>query len=188
MPSFRSINLELRSQFDIDTFPEYYPPTPKSEEGGNNCSKGIAALKAVDDDASTCNVYIPAFPGSHFWINYSISPPIPDVTAYFLFKMYIDGTHVVSWSCGKEDNWSGKTVFVLHEKADSSSDKKRIEKRFFCFSTLDKMGGKRKKNAVNGYDSSNFVEITVHRARGRKRIPRQLEQADKPPKQTPGIR
>jgi hypothetical protein len=152
MPTYRSINIALHSQFDIETIPEYLPPAPSPE------SPTIAL--SINDATSTCSVYVPTLPGSQFWIAYSVSPPVPE-GHYFLFKLYIDGENVVSWSTGKEDAWMGKTMFGLFDVGNG----KTVEKRALCFSAPDKEGRVREGS----------VEIRVHRASGRKRVERETK-------------
>ncbi|KAF3040718.1 hypothetical protein E8E12_007015 [Didymella heteroderae] len=153
MPTYRSINIALHSQFGIEPIPEYNPPpSPFAPFPDHH-----AITSHVNDATSTCSVYIPALAGSQFWIAYSVSPPVPE-GHYFLFKLYIEGENVVNWSSGKEDAWMGKTMFGLFDAGNG----KTIEKRVLCFSAPDKEGRVR--------DGS--VEIRVHRANGRKRIER----------------
>jgi hypothetical protein len=171
MPTYRSINIALHSQFGIETLPEYYPLSQ-----AHYTSLGIACTvpKLVDDDASTCSVYIPVLPGSTFWIGYSVSPPVPD-GHYFLFKLYINGTHIVSWSTGKKDGWKGKTMFGLYERAEDADGKKRFEKRMLCFTPPDPRD-KMWKDVTDAFDEKMCMEIKVHRAHGRKRVEREMEE------------
>jgi hypothetical protein len=164
MPTYRSINIALHSQFGIETLPEYYPPAQ-----AHYASLGInrTAPKLVDDDTATCSVYIPVLPGSIFWIGYSVSPPVPD-GHYFLFKLYVNGAHIVSWSTGKEDKWKGKTMFGLYERAEDEDGKKRVEKRMLCFGPT--------KDVTDAFDDKSCMVIKVHRAHGRKRMGRDLEE------------
>jgi hypothetical protein len=164
MPTYRSINIALHSQFGIETLPEYYPPAQ-----AHYASLGInrTAPKLVDDDTATCSVYIPVLPGSIFWIGYSVSPPVPD-GHYFLFKLYVNGAHIVSWSTGKEDKWKGKTMFGLYERAEDEDGKKRMEKRMLCFGPT--------KDVTDAFDDKSCMVIKVHRAHGRKRMGRDLEE------------
>ncbi|RMZ66462.1 glutaminase a [Pyrenophora seminiperda CCB06] len=164
---YRSITIGLRSQFDIETLPEYYPG-PR-----NDCiARGITGFtpEFVDNETSTCSVYVPVYPGSTFWIGYSVSPPVPE-GHYFLFKLYIDSIYVTSWSTGKAENWQGKTMFGLFETAEDENGKKRFEKRVLCFTPP--VNG---TDAVDAFDETACVEIRVHRADGRKRVERQAEE------------
>lgn len=156
MPTYRSINIALHSQFDIETIPEYHTPASPLAPSPDHLT--IAPL--INDATSTCSVYIPAFPGSQFWISYSVSPPVPE-GHYFLFKLYIDGENIVSWSTGKQDAWRGKTMFGLFDAGNG----KTVEKRVLCFSALGR----------EGVVKDGSVEIRVHRASGRKRVEREMK-------------
>lgn len=168
MPTYRGVSVELHSQFDIETFPEIHP-----REQSYYDRRGIAydAPLFTDERSSTCNVYVPVFAGSQFWICYQVDPPIPD-SQYFVFKLFIDGSQIVNWSCGKQQRWRGKTMFGLFELPEGEGDdgKKRIEKRVFRFSAADQGGP-----VVGAFDQNAYMEIRVHRARGRKRIAREVE-------------
>ncbi|EDU39565.1 hypothetical protein PtrSN002B_005249 [Pyrenophora tritici-repentis] len=164
---YRSIDIGLHSQFDIETLPEYLP-----DPRDHYVARGITGFTPdlVDNKTSTCSVYVPAYPGSTFWIGYSVSPPVPE-GHYFLFKLYVDGAYVTSWSTGKAEKWQGKTMFGLFETPEDEQGKKRIEKRVLCF-TPPAYG----RDLVDMFDKTARVEIRVHRADGRKRIERQAEQ------------
>lgn len=158
MPTYRSINIALHSQFDLETIPEYYPPS-SSPITHSYPAIATSIPPHMDDATSTCSVHIPVLPGSQFWLAYSVSPPVPE-GHYFLFKLYIDCERVMSWSTGKEEGWRGKTMFGLFGVGE-----RRIEKRVLCFSPREK----------DGRVSDGVVEIRIHRASGRKRIEREVE-------------
>ncbi|KAF1843124.1 uncharacterized protein K460DRAFT_418247 [Cucurbitaria berberidis CBS 394.84] len=174
MPNYRSINIALHSQFDVETLPEYYP-APKD----SYIARGITGFvpELINNDTSTCSVYMPALPGSTFWIGYSVSPPVP-AGHYFLFKLYINGKHIVSWSTGKENNWRGKTMFGLYERPEDEEGKRRVEKRVLRFTPPDRKD-KKWKDVTDVFDENACIEIKVHRAHGRKRIERELEEYKK---------
>jgi hypothetical protein len=168
---YRSIDIGLHSQFDIETLPEYQPG-PKD----HYVARGIAGFipELVDDKTSTCSVYVPILPGSTFWIGYSVSPPVPD-GYFFLFKLYINGAHIVSWSTDKEEGWQGKTMFGLFESPEDENDKKRIEKRMLCF-TPPNRNNQAWRDVADVFDETACVEIRVHRANGRRRVERQAKE------------
>ncbi|KAG9190807.1 hypothetical protein G6011_08895 [Alternaria panax] len=154
---YRSIAVGLHSQFDIETLPEYRP---------DRHSISGSTPQYIEDKTSACSVYVPALPGSTFWIGYSVSPPVPE-GYYFLFKLYINGARIMSWSTGKEEEWQGKTMFGLFESSEDENGKKRVEKRVLCFTA---------KGTKDVFDDTARVEIRVHRADGRKRVERQAEE------------
>ncbi|OCL04130.1 hypothetical protein AOQ84DRAFT_367785 [Glonium stellatum] len=171
MPNYRNITIALRSQYDISAIPEFHPPESELSDTpfSSNTSHASSALKAVDNMASTVSTYIPIYPSSQFWICYEISPPVP-LAAYFFFKLLINGAHVVSWSCGREDGWRGKTMFGLFETPENEEGKKFVERRSLFFGDV-------RESVGNG--PTGFMEIRVHRSNGRKRIARQLEEFEK---------
>jgi hypothetical protein len=173
MPTYRSINLVLHSQFDIQTLPEYYP-LPHEHYTFHGIARTVP--KYVDDVSWTCSVYIPVLPGSTFWIVYSVSAPVPK-GYYFLLKLYINGAHVLSWSAGKEQGWKGKTMFGLYDRPGDQADKAGVEKRVLCF-TSPNDEGKDLNNAKDQFDEKMCMEIKVHRAHGRKRVEREIELYD----------
>lgn len=173
MPVYRSINIALHSQFDVETLPEYYP-LPQE----HYTLRGVVQTvpKLIDYASSTCNVYVPVFPGSTFWIGYSISPPVPD-SHYFLFKLYINGAHIVSWSCGGEEGWKGKTMFGLYERAEDEDGKRKVEKRVLSFTSPN--NSETWDDVRDPFDEKMCIEIKVHRSHGRKRVEREMEEYDK---------
>jgi hypothetical protein len=171
MPIYRSINIALHSQFDVETLPEYYP-LPQEHYTLRGITQTVPKL--IDNASSTCSVYVPVLPGSTFWIGYSISPPVPD-GHYFLLKLYINGAHIVSWSCGKEEGWKGKTMFALYERAEDEDGKKKVEKRVLVF-TAPNNEDKTWNDVQDTFDENMRMEIKVHRAHGRKRVERDMEE------------
>jgi hypothetical protein len=173
MPIYRSINVALHSQFDLEALPEYYPLLQE-----HYTSRGVTQTvpKLIEYASSTCSVYVPVLPGSTFWIGYSISPPVPQ-GHYFLFKLHINGAHIVSWSCGGEEGWRGKTMFGLYERAEDEDGKRKVEKRVLRFTSPNE-----KDNTWDDvrdlFDEKMCLEIKVHRAHGRKRVEREMEVYD----------
>ena len=171
MPTYRGISVELRSQFDVEALPEYFP-RPQAYYTARGVSAPVPDV--FDETGSTCSVYVPVLPASQFWINYYVSPPVPQ-HQFFLFKLFINGAHIVSWSCGKDNAWKGKTMFGLYEREQGEDGKKRIEKRALCFTTPDKVDGEW-KDVNDAFDAHAYLEIRLHRASGRKRVARELEE------------
>jgi hypothetical protein len=166
----RSIDTTLHSQLDIDKLPEYYP-NPKDHY--NDYGITSFAPDPSDSKKPACSVFVPALPGSAFWISYLVSPPVPD-EQYFLFKLYIDGAHITNWSTGKTEGWRGKTMFALFESPEDADGRQRIEKRMLCFAPPEEKG-KDWGEVVDMFDETACVEIRVHRADARKRIQRHVE-------------
>lgn len=169
MPTYRSINLVLHSQFDVESFPEF---SPRPQEHYNDRMITGTIPPFVNEKTATCSVYIPVLPGSQFWLSYAVLPPVPD-DQHFLFKLFINGAHIVSWSTGKEQKWKGKTMFGLYEREEEDG-RKKLEKRVLCFTPPDKKEDQW-ADVSDIFDEKAYMEIRVHRAHGRKRIPREAE-------------
>ncbi|KAG8534051.1 uncharacterized protein KY384_000894 [Bacidia gigantensis] len=140
MPSYRSINITLISQLGIKEVPEFNPP-PVSNDPFSDYPI------AIDEPRATTSVYVPTYPESQFWIQYSISPPHPPQALYY-FKVVINDKSVVSWGCGVEDGYEGG-----------------LEKRAFAFAA--EKGG---RGGVGGRDTDDMIEIRVYRAKGRRGV------------------
>jgi hypothetical protein len=170
MPKYRGVNIELHSQFDIETFPEYRPRLQD-----HYTEQGISGKvpSFTDEKTATCSVYIPVLPGSQFWIGYSVSPPVPE-DQQFLFKLFINSAHIVSWSTDKEQNWKGKTMFGLYER-ECGDGRKRVEKRVLCFTPPDPKT-KQWNDVSDAFDEESYMEIRVYRAHASKRTERQVEE------------
>lgn len=168
MPTYKGISLAFHSQFDIETLPEYLP-RPHGCNGESETTKHVPTH--IDDRTATCSVYVRALPGSQFWISYAVSPPVP-ANQQFLFKLFINNAHIVSWSTSKDEKWKGKVVFALYERQEEDGNK-RGEKRVLCFTPPDRKTGKW-NDVASAFDEGAVVEIRVHRANGRERVERQL--------------
>lgn len=159
MPTYRSITISLISQFDILTIPEYAPPTTSTDPFSS-------APTLVNPDHSLVSVYIPTYPSSQFWLSYSISPPHPPKSLYY-FKLYLNGNLVVSWGCGEDDAYRGKTMFGLFRPGRTSGLAKgaTLERRFLCFCPDNTSLGHLPLDNLN-----DVMEIRVFRSKARKRI------------------
>jgi len=78
MVQFRGINVSAVSQIDARPLPEYSTASDFPDSGG------VAAC------------YLPIYPGSQIWFEYSIDGPHPK-NAMYLFKLFMDGHLVTSW-------------------------------------------------------------------------------------------
>ena len=166
MPTYRSITLSLISQFDILTIPEYAPPESTSTE--------LPTL--VDPHQSLVSVYVPTYPSSQFWLAYSIAPPHPPNALYY-FKLFLDGSHVVSWGCGEEDRYKGKTMFGLYKSGKVFDGRRYLEQRVLCFAS----DGAPESPAEGSASLGPLMEVRVYRSKGRKRIMPEAEQYEGSP-------
>ena len=156
MPTYRSITVTLISQFDVLTLPEFAPPTHSTDPFSPTPT-------LIDTRQSLVSVYVPTYPNSQFWIAYSVAAPHPP-NATFYFKLFVNGTAVLSWGCAKDDGFKGKTMFGIFEtKLPDGS--KALERRLLGFRPDDPKATKMHKGSL-----SDVMEIRVFRARGRTRI------------------
>lgn len=145
MPTCRSITTSLVSQFDLKVVPEHPPPQSHHDPS-------VVFPPHVNEELSVISVFIPIYPCSQFWVSYSIAPPHPPQALYY-FKLFLNGACVVSWGCGRKDQYRGKTMFGLYE----SEAYGHIQKRILCFG-----------EGCEGSDD-DVLEMKVYRCKGRKR-------------------
>ncbi|KAL9117197.1 MAG: hypothetical protein Q9187_006267, partial [Circinaria calcarea] len=156
MPTYRSITLSLVSQFDVLTLPEFAPPTHSNDPFSPTPT-------LVNTDQSLVSVYIPTYPNSQFWIAYSVTAPYPP-NAIFYFKLFVNGTPILSWGCSEDDGFKGKTMFGIFE-TELQDGAKALEKRLLGFGPDEPKAAKMHKGSL-----SDVMEVRVFRSRGRTRI------------------
>ncbi|MCJ1398195.1 hypothetical protein MMC11_001392 [Xylographa trunciseda] len=147
MPEYRSITLRVISQYDCLQLPEYPPRSPPEDPFTSRPT-------LISSNEALVSVYIPSYPGSTFWLSYSISAPHPPKALYY-FKLFLNGNHVASWGCGENEEFAGKTMFGLYRGAEGG-----IERRAFNFAEQDGPG-----NGPHG----EMMEVKVYRAKGRRK-------------------
>lgn len=156
MPTYRSITIAVVSQLDIYNLPEYPPPSAPTDPFSSPPT-------LINEERALVSVYIPTFPGSQFWISYSIAPPYPPKALYY-FKLYLKGKCVVSWGCDEGHGYRGRTMFALYESGENCMGESSLERRIFCFNTPEK------KESLVPDDRSSLMEIKIYRAKARQRI------------------
>lgn len=154
MPLFRGITVSIHTPFAIDGLPE--TPLPALS----------TSTPIVEEDNKFASVFVPAHPQSLFWLSYSAESPIYE--SFFVFKLFINRQHVVTWSCDEDQEWRGKVQFALFRKSedDDIHGGAGMEKRALKFGDIQP-----------GHDEDRCVEVRVLRARAKSRVPRQLEVA-----------
>lgn len=162
MPTYEGATVYLISQYDARVCPEYAPGKP--------ADPFIEDVKLYEEDKRAVNVYTPVYPCSQLWIAYDIKPSesTPEIK-YYYFKLLINGRQVVSWGCGEEDKWQGKTMFSMFASQIKVDDTwiPCIETRSFSF-------GRGEDNDPTE-PKQDCIEIRMFRARARKRIEPQLQ-------------
>ena len=163
MVKFRGIEISIISQFDICKLPEFQYPRPavpysdpfQVDAGSNNPTI-----------YPTASCYVPIYPGSQIWFEYTIDGPHPPGAAYF-FKLFVNGKVTTSWDCTAKHGFHGKMMYnLVCEGVDSVFDGtvKRQALRF---------GDGLERNARGGPDE-DLIQINVHRIEHKKHI-RELE-------------
>lgn len=148
--------MSMISQHDIRKLPEYEPPA----SAGAFHTDG-PPLRSEDKASITC-CFVPSYPGSQIWFDYSIENPHPPNAQYF-FKLLRNGEVFASWDCTAEHNYKGRTTYALkYLGTHPQTGQPVIERRAFRFST--------EPLSHNG-PSDNVVEVRVHRVEHRRRLP-----------------
>ncbi|KAI7264237.1 hypothetical protein KC345_g8890 [Hortaea werneckii] len=160
MPTYRGITLALQSQYDALTIPEAALPSampvPQDDlfdlaNGGGSedrflveefCtdSQVIGTTYYLDPTSRTAVVSIPIYASSQFWIVYACPRPLPEVSQeddvqvrYYFFKLLVRGQCIVSWGCGEQQGWQGKTMFGLFTSGSDFERRRVVEKMGFFF-------------------------------------------------------
>lgn len=148
MPTHQGIRIALVSQFDALALPEYHFP-----RGGHG----------DEPSAHVVDAHVPVYGASQFWIRYSCRAPLetPEIR-FFYFKLYVAGKFTVAWSCGEQDGWKGKTIFVPDDSRSSESDGSKAPRRKLGLFFPD-------VEAIRSAGDRPALEIHVFRAKARKR-------------------
>jgi hypothetical protein len=84
MVKFRGIEISIVSQFDIRKIPEFVAMSNRDP--------------FAPDDKATASCYVPIYPGSQLWFEYSLDGPHPPNASY-LFKILHNSRFVTSFDC-----------------------------------------------------------------------------------------
>ncbi|KAI9703677.1 MAG: hypothetical protein M1836_007447 [Candelina mexicana] len=171
MPSYRGITLSLISQFDILAIPEYAPPGTDVASFTSLDSTLPQKPTLLIESQALVSVYSPTYASSQFWLRYSVSPPY--AAPLYYFKLYLNGNLFVSWGCGEQDGYRGKTIFGLFDSGESWMGTSGVEKRVLYFAReLDE------ELTPETADLGDMMEIRVFRSKGRKRMKKSVEKLD----------
>ncbi|KAI7545707.1 hypothetical protein KC331_g6056 [Hortaea werneckii] len=191
MPTYRGITLALQSQYDALTIPEASLPSamPVPEDGlvdfaigggredrflvEDSCTdSGVSGtVYYLDPALRTADVSIPIYACSQFWIVYACPTPFSAIrpendvqVRYFFFKLLVRGQCIVSWGCGEEQGWQGKTMFGLVSSGSDFERRRVVEKMGFFFPPYS-------PEAYDGSDCADTVafEVQVFRSWARRR-------------------
>ena len=112
------------------------------------------------DSMASC--YVPSYPGSQIWFDYSIENPHPPNAQYF-FKLLCNGKVYTSWDCTARNAYQGRTTYALkYLGTHPQTGQPVIERQAFRFSTES-------PSHVGSFD--NCIEVRVHRIEHRVRLP-----------------
>jgi hypothetical protein len=172
MPIYRGIKLKLHTPFSIQGLPEIAPT-----ENISHCSP---AKHFADEPQSSVSVFIPFVPQAHFWISYNVEQPPTEPGVFYVFKLLINGQPIVTWCCGEEEKWKGKTMFSLHDSEQHNVVASAgMEKRFFHFSKKKDEATEEespdKQMSRHNTEQEHCVEVRVCRANVKIRTSRELQ-------------
>lgn len=146
----RGIEISIISQFDIRRLPELQGPAPTTKvENGKS-----------KDNLVSC--YVPVYPGSQIWFEYTIEPPHPPNAIYF-FKLLINGQTITSWDSTEKQGYHGKTMYGLQRVPARGRGGMELQQRGFQFCDQD-------ESDVLSQGSDDCIEIRVHRVEHRRRV------------------
>jgi hypothetical protein len=158
MVKFRGIEVSIISQVDICRLPEYlYPPTalPLND----------SLLPPSSPQYPVASCYVPIYPGSQIWLEYTIEGPHPPGAAYF-FKLLVNGKEVTAWDCTSKHGFHGKMMYTLvHEGQDAVTGKSAIRRQALKFG--DELARSEQDPTVFPDDC---IQINVHRIEHRQRL------------------
>jgi hypothetical protein len=168
MPKCGGIHVNLHTPFSIGGVPKY-PPTKDTPSG--------SSIKQHRDESRGCvSVYIPIIYRSLFWLSYNVDkPPTKPPGVFYVFKLLINGREVVTWCCGEEEQWKGKTMFGLYDSGkENTVGGAGMEKRFFKFKEEESPV----QEGQNGGEQERCIELRVCRANVKIRAPREMERLE----------
>ncbi|EXJ64387.1 hypothetical protein A1O7_00723 [Cladophialophora yegresii CBS 114405] len=112
MVKLRGIEINVISQFDICKLPEYAATTSNDTDPFRTADR---PEKHAPPSYTTATCYIPIYPGSQIWLEYTIDGPHPAGASYF-FKLFVNGMVVTSWDCTAKHGFHGKMMYnLVHE-------------------------------------------------------------------------
>lgn len=140
------------------------------------------AKQFVDESRCRVSVFVPVMPQAQFWISYNVEkPPIEPEGIFYVFKLLVNGQPLVTWCCGEEEGWRGKTVFSLYDaEQDGAAGGAGMQKMCFHFSKQDEDGLDEQASEYTG-EQERCVEVKVCRANVKIRVPRDLPRYEKLP-------
>ncbi|QDS74036.1 hypothetical protein FKW77_009083 [Venturia effusa] len=167
MPLYAGISMKIHTPFALQGLPEIAPTEDIYDHS--------PAKQHVDESRCRVSVFVPVMPQAHFWLSYNVNePPSEPVGVFYVFKLLVNGQPLVTWSCGEEEEWRGKSMFSLYdaEQGDAVGGA-GMQKMCFHFSKRDEDGREEQASEFTG-DQERCVEVRVCRANVKIRVPRNL--------------
>ncbi|EXJ70179.1 uncharacterized protein A1O5_06247 [Cladophialophora psammophila CBS 110553] len=182
MVKFRGIEICIISQFDICKLPEFQyckPPRLKDPFQASNQHEHPSS-----SPYPTAACFVPTYPGSQIWFEYTIDGPHPLEAAWF-FKLFINGRAITSWDCTFKHGFHGKMMYnLVSEGVDPDTGDAVVKRQALRF-------GDGLDDRERGGQDEDLIQINVHRIEHKKRV-RDLEpglgQADAASANADGLR
>ncbi len=166
MVQFCGIDISIISQFDICKLPEFrYPAEMQLSDPFQTDTKHG---NAQSHQFPTASCYVPIYPGSQIWFEYTIDGPHPPGAAYF-FKLYLNGKMVTAWDCTAKHDFHGKMMYnLVNEGTNPATGEAVVRRQALRF-------GDGLEERESGDLDDDMIQINVHRIEHRRRI-RELQQ------------
>ncbi|RMZ80066.1 hypothetical protein DV737_g3136, partial [Chaetothyriales sp. CBS 132003] len=151
MVKCRGIEVSIISQFDVRSLPEF-----PCRQTASPCGRQLDRAQSA-----TVSCYVPIYPGSQIWFEYSIDGPHPPKASYF-FKLLFNERVITSFGCGPENSYQGKMMYnLVAQGRDTLLGGIPIVRQALFFSNTVQHGHGRKEDVI---------EARIHRVQHRKRI------------------
>ncbi|KIW78201.1 hypothetical protein Z517_08034 [Fonsecaea pedrosoi CBS 271.37] len=165
MVKLRGIEICIVSQFDICRLPEFQYHKPSSGPK-DPFQLNYQHENAPSSPYPSVACFVPIYPGSQIWFEYTVDGPHPPEAAWF-FKLLINGKVVTSWDCTAKHGFHGKMMYnLISEGLDPDSGRAVLKTQALRFGGLE--------DGERGGHDEDIVQINVHRIEHRKRV-RDLE-------------
>jgi hypothetical protein len=178
MPLYRGINVKLHTPFSLKGLPEIAPTA--------NISDSSPARHFVEESRCCVSVFVPVMPQANFWISYNVEEPPTEPGVFYVFKLLVNGEQLVTWCCGEEEGWKGKTMFSLYDAGQEDAiGGAGMQKMCFHFHKhMDESSEEDspdKEASQLPIEQERCVEVRVCRANIKIRTPRALGKCEQLP-------
>ncbi|EXJ85571.1 hypothetical protein A1O1_05936 [Capronia coronata CBS 617.96] len=186
MVKLRGIEICIISQFDICRIPEFRYPRPYQAPADpfqvrdTDSAREETKTTASAFSYPTASCYVPVYPGSQIWFEYTVDGPHPPGAAYF-FKLYLNNKVVTAWDCTAKHGFHGKMMYNLVVDGDGGDPAagelgvRRLALRFGdgvvgqAGHDVSKTGKGVDRHTRDGWQE-DVIQINVHRIEHRRRV------------------